>query len=299
MLKTKGLTRLTPPRYIVILLLMVLAGMVLVFSGCGAKSSTNSLESGHDSNQVAFDSASVPKSELAGNTADALSLDRKTIQNADINMRVQDVSASIDKIIALANENNGYIVSSRVSRDNQVISGRLSIKVPQTGLESVLSSIAALGELNDKTITTEDVTEEYYDSQARLKVLQTKEERLLDLMDQTSTITDIISVENELSKTRSEIEVLSGRLQYLNNATTYSLINITLVQGLPGTIQAPQGTLGKSWQGFVSSISGLINFASGAVVFLFTALPWLIVLILLFLLGRYGFRRIRARRREE
>ncbi|MEA4926813.1 MAG: DUF4349 domain-containing protein [Syntrophomonadaceae bacterium] len=299
MLKTKDLTRLTPPRYIVILLLMVLAGMVLVLSGCGAKSST--LESGHSSNQnqVAFDSASVPESELAGNTAKAVSLDRKTIQNADINMRVQDVSASVDKIIALVNENNGYTVSSRVYRDNQAISGRLSVKVPQTGLESVLSSIAALGELNDKTITTEDVTEEYYDSQAHLKVLQAKEERLLDLMDQTSTITDIISIENELGKTRSEIEVLSGRLQYLTNATTYSLINITLVQGLPGTIQAPQGTLGKSWQGFISSISGLINFASGTVVFLFTALPWLVLLALLFLLGRYGFRKMRARRREE
>lgn len=281
------------------LLLAVLAATLLLFNGCGSRNSAPTEQSLNSGSQITYnDSASTTKAELGGEDG-AISFDRKTIENAELNIRVQDVAAAADQIIALSNVNGGYTVSSHIYGEDQTVSGRLSIKVPQANLVSVIASIANMGEVTDKTITTQDVTEEYYDSEARLKVLQAKEERLLGLMDQAANITEIISIENELSKTRSEIEVLSGRLQYLTNATTYSLINITLGQGLPGTIQAPQGTLGRSWQGFVSSISGLINFASGTVVFLFTALPWLAVLAILFLLGRYVYRKIRVGRNRQ
>ena len=276
---------------------MFLSAATLGLNGCSSKNPTNSPKAGSTTNQIAYDSASAPQSELGNTESAAISIDRKNIQNADISMKVQDVTTAADKIINLANDNGGYTVSSHITRQDQEVSGKLSIKVPQNSLLPVISSIAGLGEITDKTITTQDVTEEYYDAQARLKVLQAKEERLINLMDKATNITDIISIENELSKTRSDIEVLTGRLQYLNNATTYSLINISLVQGLPGSIQAPQGTLGRSWQGFVGSISGVINSASDLVVFLFTALPWLIILFLLFLLARYGYKKFRARRK--
>lgn len=289
--------KLTKSRHIAAVLMLLVFSLVLSnLSGCGSKTSVNNLKSEERStNQVAYDSAAAPSTPQVGSESDPITLDRRTIQKADLNIRVQDVTAAVDQIMALSGENGGYTVNSRVYRENDQVSGRLAIKVPQANLYSVISSISACGEVTDKTIAAQDVTEEYYDSQARLKVLQAKEERLLSLMDKAANITEIISVENELSKTRSEIEVLTGRLQYLTNATEYSLINITLVQGLPGTIQAPQGTAGKSWQGLISSISGMINFASATVVFLFTALPWLVVVLLLYLLGRYGYKRTRTR----
>lgn len=296
--KSQYLTRSAKPRYILaIVLLICLAAATLVLSGCGSKNSgTNTTEPGRSNSQIANDSASAPQSELGSSIPENTDIDRKTIQNADLSMKVQDVAAAVDQIIALANQNSGYTVSSHISRNDQQVSGRLAIKVPQDSLLPVISAIADLGEITDKTITTKDVTQEYYDSQARLKVLQAKEQRLLSLLDKAANITEVISIENELGKTRSEIEVLSGRLQYLTNVTSYSLINITLVQGLPGTIQAPQGTLGRAWQGFISSISGLINFGSSFVVFIFTALPWLAVLSLLFFLGWYSYKKSRARK---
>jgi hypothetical protein len=296
----KSLIRFAQPRYIfTLLLLIVFTFSVSIISGCGSKTSNNSVESkGNTSSQVANDAA-APASQLSGSAADVSVQDRKTVQKADLNMRVQDVTEAVDQIIALCNDNGGYTVSSRVYRENDVVSGKLAIKVPQANLLAVINSISALGEVTDKTITAQDVTEEYYDSQARLKVLQAKEERLLGLMDKAANITEVISVENELTKTRSEIEVLAGRLQYLTNATEYSQINITLAQGVPGTVNAPQGTLGKAWQGLVDSLNGVITFASGTVVFIFTALPWLVLLALLFLLGRYGYRKVRGRKAKE
>lgn len=287
--------KITETRYI----FTVLLSMVLIFSifmtGCGAKFSTDLPQSGNSQNQTSS-SGGAPEVKSSDTLSDPTSLDRKIVQKADLKMLVSDVAAVADQIITLCSQNGGYTVSSHIYRDGESVSAQLAIKVPSADLLPTITSISALGEVNDKVISTQDVTEEFYDADARLKVLQAKEARLLGLMDKATSITEIISVENELSKTRSEIEVLSGRLKYLSNATEYSLINITLKQGVPGTVLAPQGTLGKAWQGLVSSLNGVINFASGTVVFLFAAIPWLIILTILFYPGRYLYRKIRARR---
>ena len=297
--KLRTLTRFTKPKYIfTLLLLIVFTCSILMLSGCGLMTPKNTLESKTSTSEVAYNSA-APQTQLAGNASDVSYQDRKTIQTADLNIRVQDVTKVADQLIALCNENGGYTVNSHIYREDERVSGKLVVKVPQVKLLSVITSISTLGEVTDKTINAQDVTEEYYDAQARLKVLKAKEERLLGLMDETTSINEIISVENELTKTRSEIEVLTGRLQYLTNATEYSQINITLAQGLPGAVKAPQGTLGKAWQGLVGSLNGVITFASGTVIFIFSALPWLVVLVLLIFLGRYGYIKMRVRKPKE
>jgi len=288
--------KLTETRYILTLLL----AMVLIFStsmtGCGFKTSTD-LQSGSSQSQTSSN-AGAPEVKQTDTLSDPTSLDRKIVQKADLKMLVADVPAVADQVITLCSQNGGYTVSSHIFRDGDNVSAQLSVKVPSAALLPTINSISALGEVNDKVISTQDVTEEYYDADARLTVLKAKEQRLLGLMDKAASITEIISVENELSKTRSEIEVLSGRLKYLSNATDFSLINLTLKQGIPGSVQAPQGTLGKAWQGLVSSLNGVINFASGTVVFLFAVIPWLIILAILFYPGRYLYRKIRARRHK-
>lgn len=296
MFKIQDLTSATRPRYIIAIgMLLLLLAANLLLSGCGSKDTAlESTDAGRNTSQIAKDEGPAAPGELGFSLPEDLNIDRKSIQNADIRMKVQDVIAAVDQIIALAAQNGGYTVSSHISRGDQQVAGRLSIKVPQDQLLPVLSAIAELGEITDKNITTQDVTQEYYDSQARLKALQAKEQRLLSLIDKAANVTEIISIESELGKTRSDIEVLTGRLQYLTNVTSYSLINLTLSQGLPGTIQAPQGTLGRAWQGFVNSISGLITFASDSVVWLVTVLPWLVVLALLLMVVRYFYRKVRV-----
>ncbi|NMC28247.1 MAG: DUF4349 domain-containing protein, partial [Syntrophomonadaceae bacterium] len=245
--------------------------------------------------ELAPDLGSAPKSAQNETSADPLSLDRKVVQNASLSLKAPDVAQAADQIITLCGSKGGYTVSSRIYRENDRVSGRLALKVPQAGLLEVIDGISALGEVTDKVISTQDVTEEFYDAQARLKVLEAKEARLLGLMDRAANIAEIISIENELSKTRGEIEVLSGRLQLLANATQYSLININLVEGVPGSVKAPQGTWGKAWQSLINSLNGVINFGSNTLVFLFAAIPWLVIASLLALLVRWMYPKLSSR----
>ena len=312
MLKSKSTSGVVKNKFkfTTMLLVMILSFLILCLAGCGAKpapknqdGSSNIMSTpagqkwatGQNSDQL----ADTNNYGNANAKASATSIDRKIIQNADLNLQVKDVPAAVDKILELNKQNGGYTVNSHIYKNENRISANLAVKVPQQKLNSFLATVAEFGEVTNKTITTEDVTEEYYDAEARLKVLTAKEARLLDLMNKAGNITDIISIENELSQTRSEIEVLTGRLKYLSNATDYSLISINLQQAIPGALKTPQGTVGKAVQGLITSLNQLINFTGNLVVFLFVLLPWAIVLGLLALLIRYVYKKRKARINNE
>lgn len=280
------------------LIIVVLVMLVAVAAaGCGAYKSQEL--SGNARNQAVSDKAATQEAGSPyGAATSYLDMERKTIQNARLDMRVEDVPQAVEQILAFCTDNGGYSVNSHIYRDEQKYSAQLAIKVPKANLEGAMASISQLGEVIDRVVTSQDVTEEYYDSEARLRVLKAKEERLVGLLDKAASINDIISIENELGKTRGEIEVLAGRLQYLSNATEYSLIDIDLRQSVPGAVKAPQGTMGKAVQGLISSLNGLINFASNTVVGIFVILPWALVLFLLFLLFRYVVNKLRHFKKE-
>lgn len=275
---------------ITLLLLIILTFALLCLPGCGSKSAqeNQSQKTGNYSSQ-ADTAAPLTKYGDGKSTSQITELDRKVIQNAEISLKVQDVTAAADKIIDLNQTSGGYTVNSHIYRNGEQISADLSLKIPQQKLTGFITNIAAIGEVTDKRVSTEDVTEEYYDAEARLKVMRAKEERLLGLLNKASSITDIISIENELGQTRSEIEVLTGRLKYLTNAVDYSMVHINLSQAIPGAIKTPQGTMGKAVQGLISSLNNMINFGSNLIVALFVGLPWLLLIIILVLVFRYFY----------
>lgn len=221
--------------------------------------------------------------------------ERKIIQNVDLTIQVNDVQVVMDKIIQLTKQEEGYIVSSSLYKEESSYRASLTVKIPQGKLNDTVQSISDFGEVTNNNTYTEDVTEEYYDSQARLKVLEAKETRLIALLGKAVNIPDIVAIENELAKVRSEIEVIKGRLQYLTNSTSFSTININLQQAVPGQITSPQGTTGKALQGMINSINSLIDFSSNLIVFLITLLPWLAILAVIYFIVRA----IRNRRKSK
>ncbi len=280
--------------------IMLLLIFLLLFStsitGCG-KSSYLETRQSDTADQVSPGYSSSNESSVDGEAAESSpdydkmvqaspEQERKVIQNAGLVLTVRDVSQVVDKIIKIGQDNQGYTVSSNLSRGDDWVRGEVNIKVPSAKLNSVMDEIAALGEIKDESISTQDVSEEYYDSQARLAVLKKKEERLLALIDQAKTIEEIISVENELTRARSDIEVLQGRLNYLENATSYSSISISLSQTTAAKVEVPEGILAKAVQGFIDSANGVAGFLSGFFIFLIAFIPWAILIAIIILVLR-------------
>ena len=90
-------------------------------------------------------------------------------------------------------------------------------RIPQNKLDEFLNNVNDLGTVSYKSENTEDVTLSYYDSKAQKDALEVEQERLMDILEKSETIEQIIALEQRLSEVRYEINSLGSTLRLLDN----------------------------------------------------------------------------------
>ena len=108
------------------------------------------------------------------------------------------------------------------------------VRVPAERLDEIMQKVRELaadpktGVLSE-SVTGEDVTAEYVDSQARLRNLQAAEAQLVELLDQAPDLEYTLDIFKELTEIRSQIEVLEGRIKYLEESAALSALSVEFV----------------------------------------------------------------------
>lgn len=157
--------------------------------------------------------------------------DRQLIKNATVIVETEDSRAATDQLMAGASAIGGYVGEMQESVDGL---GRRSvtiqIRVPADKFDASMRSLDSLGRIISKQVTTQDVTEEFVDTEARSRNLKKMEERLLDHLNRFGELKDILSVEKELTRVREDVERLDGRLRYLSHRVAFSTISVTLTE---------------------------------------------------------------------
>jgi TolA-binding protein len=152
--------------------------------------------------------------------------------------------------------------------------------------EAFMRDITKLGKVTSVHRDSQDVTDEYYDLQAHIGNKQIEEARLKEYMQQkTSRLSDILTLEQELSRVRGEIEEMQGRLRLLDHQASMSTVTITLSeeQAKPAA-KAGLGTLaGKA---FMSTLGDIGADLAGLAVWFAGTLPYLVVLAACILVAR-------------
>ncbi|MBI4560147.1 MAG: DUF4349 domain-containing protein [Candidatus Hydrogenedentes bacterium] len=155
--------------------------------------------------------------------------DRYLIKNARVSLEVEDARKAADQIVQMVQGLNGYVGEMNERADglgNRWVN--LQARVPSDQFDKSLQQFETTGKVLDKQVTSQDVTEEYVDTDARTRNLKHTEERLIDHLNRTARLEDILAVERELSRVREEIERLEGRLRFLGNRVSFSTIAVTL-----------------------------------------------------------------------
>ena len=151
------------------------------------------------------------------------------IRSGNVQLVVEDVALAIDQIAEMADKYSGWVVSSNSWKDNQRIYGNISIRVAAAYFETAIAELHALAvDVKSETTSGQDVTEEYVDLQAQLRTLQASEDQLLALMEKAGSVEEILAVQRELTNTRTKIEQIQGRMQYLEQSSATSLITVNL-----------------------------------------------------------------------
>jgi hypothetical protein len=207
-------------------------------------------------------------STLADESSETQSLDlpvkdRMLIKTGNLSMQVDDVKQSRKQIGDIANKFKAYISDERLDDFGDRLNTHLVIRVPSSHYDSMVESIERVGEKTDnKSVTVQDVTEEYIDVEARLKTKKELEARYREILKQAHTVTDILSVESNLNTVRAEIESMEGRLKYLMSQVSFSTLNLNFYQkisteyGFGGKFA--EG-LGNGWTNFLAFFIGLAN----------------------------------------
>lgn len=207
------------------------------------------------------------------------SFDRKIIKSANVQMEIQeeDFSEAQQAVGGITQSVGGFIQESTRWEAPHGANARFVLRVPENSFMGVLEELSKLGKVTSENVGGQDITEEYVDIESRLNSLRVHESRLLDILAKAQNVDELLRIESELSRIRSEIESLTGRLNYLGSLVAMSTIEVNMISVKEVTPKEP--TL---WDevvaAFLRTVRALADMATRTLVFLSSAAPVLLVL---------------------
>jgi hypothetical protein len=271
--------------------IVVLAGLFIA-AGCGQARPLLQARSGSAAqDRIALAAASMRAVDKPETQEPAPApVQRKLISNGTVTLDVDSVEAALSAVRASAESFSGYISTQSESRDT--VSGpraSLTCRVPAGKLDSMLERLKALGRLRDVTISADDITEQYFDMEVRIRNAKRLEARLVDLLGRpANNLADLLNVERELARVRGELDQLEGKQRFWDKQVAFSTLTIN--------IQGPRPALAADEGGVVSTLKHAVT-AAGENFVLFVAgviaaIGWLVPLGLTFAVGFWLLRRL-------
>ena len=164
--------------------------------------------------------------QSSGEQATLVAQRRIIVRTVEMALEVPDVAESVDAVGEMTVELGGWVVSSDRSRRHR---GSVSVRVPAERLDEAIERLRGMAsEVNSEVSTSRDVTDEYIDTTARLTNLEATESALITLLGKAGEVDDLLKVQQELTRVQEQMEVLQGRIKFLEQTSAYSLINVTL-----------------------------------------------------------------------
>lgn len=226
-------------------------------------------------------------------------LQRKIIYNATLDLVVEDFTDVAARIEELAREHEAFIADSSISTaTRRPRSGSWTIRVPVARYDEFLAAAGTLGELQRRTENSREVTAEFYDLQTRIRNKDLEEKRLLKhLQESTGKLEEILAVEKEISRVRTEMEQMQGQLRVLQDLTALSTVtlNVSELQGYVPVESPSFGTrISRAW---TQSLDGLLTAAQLIVIAVVAVTPWLVVIFTPIVAAILLLRRLLRRKR--
>ena len=277
---------------LLILSLFVVAAMLC---GCGsvADESASGKKSGvyqnytlDDSENVTAESYGGTAKENAGSTAsEQITKNRKIIEYVDLTVETKTFDKLIDDINATVEQSGGYIESSQIGgnsyyeADNRT--AELKIRIPKAKQSGFSDFISKNSNVVDRSVNTDDVTDQYIDTQSRIKALTLEKETLENLLTKSSSISDTLTVYERLTGVIAEIESYQGKLNQMDNLIDYTTFTVYINEVEKETKVEKQNWFARTWNGLLDNLSDVGNGFLDILSFIIAALPyWLLICII-------------------
>lgn len=229
---------------------------------------------------------------------------RKIILNASLTIEALDFDATCTALLQALKDAGGYVASTELyapSYEGARRSAMYELRVPAAKYEMFLQSAGSAGNLVNKQESTEDITRNYVDVEARLKSLRLQEERLYAMMEQAGELETLLAIQNQLTEVQYQLESYTSQRNTYDDLVSYSTVTVS-VEEVRVFTEAPETFADRVGDAFRSSWrdfgEGVQNFAVGFVYFLPTLLVLCVLAAICIPLVRAASKRSRARLAE-
>jgi hypothetical protein len=262
---------------------VLMAATLLLSIGCGASHSpmTKSARMSADAAPEAMVVAGAHDAEAKAPAANDAK-PRKIIYNANAVLVVDDFDTASKELKDLVKRQGAMIAKDDINTSpNSRRSGSWTIRVPVDHFDAFMDEVAKIGELHQRTLDSRDITDEYYDLEARIKNKVARQEALREMLKKrTDKVEDLLAVDRELAKVTEDIEVAKGQLQRWTKQTDFATVVLKMQDRRdyvppPPTSPTFSTTLSRSWN---DSVDGLSSFLKGLVIVVVFLVPWLPVI---------------------
>lgn len=251
-----------------------LLGLMLL-AGCGGKG-----ESGGQSSAARLDGKEKGSEFLAYE------------HNVSVDTNEAQVRPLYEKVVAAckADTENGCLLLDSSIDGGRYVHARISMRATPAGIKKLVALVAAEGDVTSQGTKVEDLGRPVLDSKKRLEMLKQYQAQLQDLEKRSGANVDaLIKVTKELATVQVELEQATAANALLMQRIDTDLLNVAIsAEGKQSFWRPVKRALGN----FTDNLSEGVANAITAMAYI---LPWLVAFVLLFPLGRKGWRRLRGK----
>ena len=289
-------------------LILALTLLLTLLAGCGSSGSTASYDSGMVEYAMSDEVAMAPAegAALKNDTADtgsaALPESRKWIVTVDLTAETDDLDALRAALDAKIAASNGYVENQNIYNGSTYQSGRryrsasLTIRIPAGQVDAFLQDMGGIANIVRQNKSIEDVTLNYVATESRLNALQTEETRLLELLSQAETMSDLLEIEQRLAEVRYELENYASQKRLYDNQIDYATVYLSIEEVQEYTPVEEPTLWERISKGFKDNLEGVGDDLLDVLVWLIVSIPYLVVLAVVAVIVVLIVKRIRRRR---
>lgn len=176
--------------------------------------------------------------------------------------------------------------------------GSVTLRVPAEKFQDAMKELATFGIPVNVSQNSTNISQQYQDVQGALANLRIQEERLVSYLTKAEKIQDMLTIESELNRVRTQIDSLTTTIRNWDVQIDYSTIYLSVYEQKVATttVKSPfTDFMGKLRDAFLSSINLLLAAIAGLIVWFFQLAPFVALIGAAFLLF-WWFRKRKIRK---
>lgn len=250
-----------------------LLSAAVMLAGCGSASSYSDASRAVSNTQAYTGGGSDFYSESAVEedaSADSLAstaiqeTNRKLIKTVNMTVETEDYDELLNTLNKKIVELGGYTEYFSTQGNSSNRYGSMTIRIPKENLDTFLEMVEGVSNITYRQENVEDVTLDYVDVESRKKMLETEQQRLLELLETADSLDDILTIESRLTEVQYELDSKESQLRTYDNQIDYSTVYLDVDEVVRYTPQEQKGTWERISTGFKENLysvgNGIKNF---------------------------------------